>query len=98
MFVASSGKLSIMLLAAKNKQRKTSASPGSPALGPLTASVTSCSVSWWFGCALSRGLCSALQEGGPLSPVPFSGFSCLVLYQGGPATTEGLGKLPPVCM
>ena len=80
------------------KQRKTSASPGSPALGPLTASVTSCSVSWWFGCALSRGLCSALQEGGPPSPVPFSGFSCLILYQGGPATPEGLGKLPPVCM
>ena len=57
------------------RQTQTSALHCSPALGPLTASVTSCSASWWFGCALSRGLHSALQEGGPPSPLPFRGFS-----------------------
>ena len=97
MFVASSGKLSITLLAAKNKE-KPLPRPAHPLLARSQHLSPPAQYPGGLGVPCPGDSAPLSRKGAPPSPVPFSGFSCLILYQGGPATPEGLGKLPPVCM
>ena len=73
----------------------------SPALGPLTAFVTSYSVTnaSGLGVPCPGDFHSAPQEGRPSLSFSLQWFlSCHLLHWRGPATQEGLSRVSPVCI